>query len=370
LLKCYFVSLFQDLELIFYCAFSKLSDIQLSGIQTLDYFCNMILVTGATGLVGSHLVLHLIEQEQHVKALFRNEEGKQKVKTVFEYYKKLHLFEAIYWCEGDILDIPSLENAFLDVESVYHCAGLISFDPKDEEKLRKNNIEGTANIVTFCIDFKIKKLCHVSSTSALGDLKQTENTITEETEWDPEKQHSDYAISKYGAEMEVWRGQQEGLTVVVVNPGVILGPLFWSEGSGEIYSKVRSGLLFYTKGTTGFISVHDVIKNMYSLMMSEVAAQKFILISENKTYQELVFIITDVLKLKRPKYYASPILTSIAWRVDWFMAIFFGKKRRLSKNMTISLHTKDYYSNEKIRKLFNYQFQDINSCLLEYLRVK
>ncbi len=329
----------------------------------------MILVTGSTGLVGSHLVLHLIEQGQSVKAVFRDEVGRQKVKTVFEYYKKEYLFEAINWCQADILDTPSLEMAFQDVERVYHCAALISFDPGDEEKLRKINIEGTANMVNFCIDNKVEKLCYVSSIAALGDLKETETIITEATEWDPEKQHSDYAISKYGAEMEIWRGQQEGLKVIVVNPGVILGPPFWIEGSGEIFAKVKSGLSFYTKGCTGFVSVHDVVKSMFLLMESTIASEKYILVAENKTYQDFVFTIADVLKFKRPRFYATPFLTAFTWRVDWVLNTFFGKKRALSRNLSVSLHTRDYYSNKKIKQLFKNEFQDINSCISEYINI-
>ena len=323
----------------------------------------MILVTGATGLVGSHLVLHLLEQDQTVKALFRNENGKQKVKTVFEYYNKQELFDKIHWCQADILEIPSLEVAFQDVNYVYHCAALISFDPKEEENLRKINIEGTQNIVSYCIDFKIKKLCYVSSIAALGDLAPHENIITEECEWNPEMQHSDYAISKYGAEMEVWRAQQEGLDVVVINPGVILGPFFWAVGSGEIYAKVKNGLPFYTKGSTGFISVNDVVKILFLLMESNIVNEKFILISENKTYQEVLFAIAQKLQVKKPKLYAGKLLTSITWRVDWFASTFFGKKRTLTHDLANSLHSKDIYSNEKIIKQLDYKFIEINTYL-------
>ncbi|WP_395048114.1 NAD-dependent epimerase/dehydratase family protein [Flavobacterium sp.] len=327
----------------------------------------MILVTGATGLVGSHLVLHLLEQGQTVKALFRNESGKQKVKKVFEYYNKQELFEDINWCQADILDIPSLEIAFqsrdLGIDYVCHCAALISFDPIDEENLRKINIEGTQNIISFCIDFKIKKLCYVSSIAALGDLAPHEKVVTEECEWNPEMQHSDYAISKYGAEMEVWRAQQEGLDVVVVNPGVILGPLFWTDGSGEIYTKVKKGLPFYTKGSTGFVCVNDVVKILFLLMQSTVVSEKFILISENKTYQELVFAIAETLQVKKPKLYSDKLLTSFAWRIDWFLATFFDKKRTLTKDLASTLHSKDVYSNEKIIKRLGYKYLEIDVYL-------
>jgi dihydroflavonol-4-reductase len=323
----------------------------------------MVLVTGATGLVGSHLVLHLIEQGQDVKALFRNEKGKQSVKSVFEHYQKTALFDKIIWCQADILDIPSLELAFQNIEYVYHCAALISFDPKDEEKLRKINIEGTANVVNFCIDYKVKKFCYVSSIAALGNLKETETIITEETEWNPEKHHSDYAISKYGAEMEVWRAQQEGLNVVIVNPGVILGPLFWTEGSGEIYQKVKKGLAFYTKGITGFVTVIDVVKMMHLLMESTVVGERFILVSENKSYQDLVFKMAEVLKVKKPKLHATQFLTRLAWRADWLLTTVFGKKRLLTQDLAHSLHSTDVYSNEKIISQFGIPFEKITAFL-------
>jgi dihydroflavonol-4-reductase len=323
----------------------------------------MILVTGATGLVGSHLVLHLLEQNHEVKALFRNENGKQKVKTVFAHSNKEYLFEQIIWCQADILDVTTLEIAFQEVTKVYHCAALISFDPNNEEKLRKINIEGTANVVNLCLDFDIKKLCYVSSTSALGDLLPHEKIVTEETEWNPEISHSDYAISKYGAEMEVWRGQQEGLNVVVVNPGVILGPLFWEEGSGEIYQKVKNGLKFYTKGITAFVTVTDVIKAMFLLMESQITNQKFILVSENKSYQEVLFAIADVLHVKKPAFYANAISTSSVWKIDWFLNVFFGKKRSLSKNLANALHSEDFYLNDKICKTLDFKFQNISNYL-------
>lgn len=163
--------------------------------------------------------------------------------------------------------------------------------------------------------------------------------------------------------MEVWRAQQEGLEVVVVNPGVILGPIFWTEGSGEIYQKVKKSLLFYTKGTTGFVAVTDVVKIMVQLMQSTISGEKFILVSESKTYQELVSTIAEVLKVRSPKIHAGKLFTALGWRADWFLATFFGKKRMLTKNLAHSLHSVDYYSNEKIVNQLDLQFEPINSFI-------
>lgn len=318
----------------------------------------MILVTGATGLVGSHLILHLLQSGRAVSAMYRSNHSVQKAKSIFELYGKAELFGRINWIEADVTDVPSLEFAFRNIEQVYHCAACLSFDPADEDLLRKTNIEGTANVVNSCLQYGIKKLCHVSSIAALGDLKESGQIITEETDWNPEKPHSDYAISKYGAEMEIWRGQQEGLEVVIVNPGVILGPGFWDSGSGEIFSRVAGGLLFHTKGTTGFTTVQDVVAIMQKLMESDIHGERFIVVSKNISFETMLKAIAKLLQVRPPFISATPWMTSLAWRIDWFLGCF-GKKRWLSRSMAHSLHTVDAYSNERVAFALHHTFADL-----------
>ena len=328
----------------------------------------MVLITGATGLVGSHLAIHLLENDENVHAIYRNENSIVKTKSLFELYKKLHLFDKIQWIQADINDIPTLEIAFESIEFVYHCAALVSFDPKDEEKLRKINIEGTANIVNFCLAKNVKKLCYVSSIAAFGDLLDHEKIINEATEWNPEKTHSDYAISKYGAEIEVFRAHQEGLNVVIVNPGVILGAGFFDSGSGEIFTKVKNGLSFYTNGTTGFVAVQDVVKVMFLLMKSNINGERFALISENCNYKYLLDTIADSLNVKKPSKHISKFVLNIAWRMDWILSNIFFQKRKLSRDLANSLHSNDNYSNEKIKQTLNFEFEKIATSILKISR--
>jgi len=329
----------------------------------------MILVTGGTGLVGAHLLLHLVENEDSIRAIYRQADAIEKTKSLFKLYQKEHLFSRIDWIQADIIDVSALAIAFNNIDYVYHCAGLISYDPNDENKLRKVNIEGTANIVNFCIEYKIKKLCHVSSIAALGSLAPNINAIDEESEWNPEAAHSDYAISKYGAEIEVWRGQQEGLDVVIVNPGVILGSGFWNQGSGLFFSAVKNGFPFYTNGSTSFVGVTDVVKIMIQLMKSNIYGERFTIVAENITFKEIIFSIAENLNVKKPKIEAKPWMTTIGWRLDWFVSTFFGTKRKLSKYSANSLHSSDYISNKKIKNPelsgLNFEFQSIDSVIRE-----
>lgn len=267
----------------------------------------MIVVTGGTGLVGAHLLLHLLQENEPVRAIYRNSSSLEKTKTLFRIENRLDLFDKIDWHQADITDIPALEKAFENVDYVYHCAALISFDANDEEQLRKTNIEGTANVVNCCIDFKVKKLCYVSSIAALGDAKEGETIITEETEWNPEKNHGDYALTKYGAEIEVWRAAQEGLNVVVVNPGVIFGKGFGDSGSGELLDKIQNGFPFYTKGSTGITCVEDVVKIMSQLMKSTISGERFTIVSENIQLYTLLTILADAMKKKGPTFMQDPI---------------------------------------------------------------
>nr|WP_315146264.1 NAD-dependent epimerase/dehydratase family protein [uncultured Flavobacterium sp.] len=325
----------------------------------------MVLVTGGTGLVGAHLLLHLIENGESARAIYRKLETIEKTKSLFSLHKKENLFQKISWIQADILDIPSLEIAFENIEYVYHCAAFISFDPKDENIVRKTNIEGTSNIVNFCIAKKVQKLCFVSSIAALGDLKEKEKIITEETEWNPEKPHSDYAISKYGAEMEIWRGQQEGLDSIIVNPGVILGPRIWKQGSGILFKKIEKGFSFYSKGTTGIIAVSDVVKIMAQLMKSEVKNERFTLIAVNIVFQDLFNSIADSLNAKRPSIYISPFLTNVLSRIDWFFSNIFRTKRKLDRATAIASYSKNLYSNEKIKNTLKIDFTDIHLYIKE-----
>jgi len=327
----------------------------------------MILVTGGTGLVGAHLLLHLIENGENVRAIYRTKNNIQKTKSVFDIYKKTNLFEKINWLEADILDVPSLEIAFIDITQVYHCAALISFDPKDEEKLRKTNIEGTANMVNFSIAKDVQKFCFISSIAALGDIAPHETYITEETDWNPEKPHSDYAISKYGAEMEVWRAQQEGLNIIIVNPGVILAPIpmmdIFPEGSNEIYKKVSDGLSFYTLGSTGFISIDDVVKTTFELIKSEIKNERFTLISENIVFRKILNTIADTLQLKRPHIHAKPFFMNLLWPSDAVFSTLFFRKRSITKATAKASYSTNLYSNEKIKTALGTVFNDIHQYI-------
>ncbi|MFY9243829.1 MAG: NAD-dependent epimerase/dehydratase family protein [Polaribacter sp.] len=323
----------------------------------------MILVTGGTGLVGSHLLYHLSLENDKIRAIYRTKSSLEKVKKVFSYYTSdPSFFDKIDWFQADITDVPAMIPAFLDMKYVYHCAAFISFNPKDYREMRKTNIHGTAIIVNLSIDAKIDKLCFVSSIAAVGDSIKNE-PITENCEWNKEKDNSGYSITKFGAEMEVWRASQENVDVVIVNPGVILGSGFWDAGSGKLFSQVYNGFQYYTEGVTGFVSVQDVVKPMILLMKSDVKNERFILVSENKSFKEIFFLIADAFGKKRPSTKIKPWQTAIFWRIAWVLSKITGKEPLISKYSARSAHSISEYSSKKIEKELGYEFESVDKSI-------
>jgi nucleoside-diphosphate-sugar epimerase len=326
----------------------------------------MILVTGGTGLVGSHLLFKLVSNNTSVRAIYRRAHKLESVKKVFSYYTDDvdTFFNKIEWIEANINDVPSLEPAFIGVTNVYHCAAFISFEPNKYYELRKVNIKGTANIVNLCVSNNIEKLCYISSIAAIGNEPHEDTLITEETEWNPESDNSVYAITKYGAEMEVWRGTQEGVDAVIVNPGIILGPGFWKGGgSGSLFRQIYRGLQYYPKGSSAYVDVWDVVDCMTQLMDSTLKNERYILIAENLSFKTFQDKVAKALHVKPSKKEASSFLLSVAWRLDWLNQKVFGKRRKLSRQLAKSISSKTVFDNSKVKSDLDFSFTPIDESI-------
>lgn len=338
----------------------------------------MILITGTTGFVGSYLAMTLTEKGHKLHAIFQNKDGIQRTKDLFNLFEKSHLFSKITWIEADITDIPALEIAFENIDFVYHCASKTSFDSRDEKLLRKINIEGTANVVNMCLAKNIKKICFLSSVETLGDFPHSSPSdsqhpiskiITESSEWNPEKANSDFAISKYGAEMEIWRGQQEGLQVVIVNPGTILGavPKSWNRDNENLrlISNITTGGKFYAQGSTGFVSVQDAVSCMINLMESSITGNRYILVAENLSFKHIANLIADASKISPPRRKLQKWVLELSLVWNWIKANLLFQKRTLFRANVEWLNTTKVYSNEKIKAELKFNFEPIKEVILK-----
>src|SRR5215213_56190 len=281
----------------------------------------MILVTGGTGLVGSHLLKELVKIDKPVTALYRS--APSSLLSSEENSK-------INWVQGDILDVSLLENIMQGMQQVYHSAAVVSFSPSRKAELYKINVEGTANVVNAALNAGVKKLVHVSSVAAMGRLRENQ-LINETMYWTPETSNSNYGHSKYLAELEVWRGIAEGLPAVMVNPTLILGAGDWNLGSTKLFKSAYDEFPWYTNGQSGFVDVRDVVKAMMMLMESDVQSERFIISAENVLYKDVFSYMAKSFGKRPPHKKVTPIIGSLVWRLEWLKSKLAGKEPLLTR---------------------------------------
>lgn len=313
----------------------------------------MILVTGGTGFLGSHLIRALVAAGKPVRALYRQQPSP----------RLQDIADKIEWVQGEILDIFTLEDALVGVTQVYHCAAIVSFQAADKDRLLKINVEGTANVVNMSLDAGVKKLLYVSSVAAIGRARENA-AVNEECEWEDSKNNSRYSISKFQGEMEVWRGIAEGLDAVIVNPSIILGAGFWDDGSGALLKNAWKEFPYYTGGVNGFVDVQDVVLAMIQLMDSDIHAERFILSADNWGYQRLFTTMAHALGKKPPHIAAKPWMAEVVWRLEKVKGMMTGKHPLVTKETARTAQMKVNYENTKVlNALPGFQFRPLEDTI-------
>lgn len=325
-----------------------------------DYLRPMILVTGGTGMIGARLIFDLARQGHTLRALRR--EGSDT--RLFDQYTNgdKAISEQVEWVTGDLLDLDSLENALEGIDTVFHCAALVSFSPTASNFMEKVNREGTANLVNLCLDKPgFRYFAHVSSVATLGRTSG-EQPLDESSNWDPSLKASAYAVSKYGAEREVWRAIAEQLPAVIVNPSIVLGPGDFSKGSAELFSKIQNGFPFYTEGVSGFVDVRDVSKALIYLWKKGITGQRYLLNSENMSYKVLFEKMARALGVKAPSIKIKAWMTALVWPLDYLRCKITGGKPFITRDTARSSRSRYFYTSDKIKNM-GFEFIPIDDCI-------
>jgi nucleoside-diphosphate-sugar epimerase len=318
----------------------------------------MILITGATGFLGSELALQLAKQGIRIRCTKRSASVIPEILIPF--------VPRIEWVDADMMDIFALENALDGVTQVYHCAAWVSLKQADKKPMIRVNVTGTANLVNLCLANKVR-LVHVSSVAAIG-LAKPGDLITENHHLDQAIETDGYAISKLESEMEVWRGIAEGLDAVIVNPSIIIGANAGTNGSGQLFETVRKGFKFYTSGSCGFVDVEDVAKCMIALMNGDISAGRFIISAENRAFSQITAEIANCFGIKPPSISVSPWMMGIAWRGAAVIAALTGKHPSIDKISAQSASMTRNYDNSKIKKAIGIEFKPVSESIKEICR--
>jgi nucleoside-diphosphate-sugar epimerase len=327
----------------------------------------MVFVTGGTGLLGSHVLVELTQQHDQITAIYRNKSKIDTVKKCFDFYLKesaeLH-FNRIIWKKCDILDIPSLEEELQGHKIIYHCAAIVSFAKRDFNQMMNINRYGTANMVNLSLDLGVEKFCFVSSTAAVGTKDiPSDVEVDENGKWILTDETSGYSVTKYSAEKEVWRGMNEGLNAVIVNPSVIFGAGDWNESSMKIFKSIAKGLKFYAPGANAFVDARDVARIMVELMNRNISGERFLCIGENAKFKRLFDLIAKELNQKPPNKKVNPFLMGITWRLSVLWAILTFSKPLITKSAAHNAFNTTKYNNQKIRKAIDYKFYSLEETV-------
>ncbi|MEI7830892.1 MAG: NAD-dependent epimerase/dehydratase family protein [Prolixibacteraceae bacterium] len=337
----------------------------------------MIFLTGGTGMLGAHLLLDLTKSGIPVRALKRKNSDLPAVKKIFYWYTADadKLFAQIEWVEGDLMDKNSLREAIKGADTIIHAAAKVSFDPRDRETMLHENVEGTANLVDLALELNIQRFCQVSSVSALGN-QDFGIPVNEDLSWKNDSRRSAYSESKFQSEMEVWRGIEEELQAVIVNPSVILGPGKWESGSPRFFQTIAKGMKFYTDGSTGFVDVRDVSLAIIGLLQSEnwesIKNQRYVISGENLTFREVFDGIAVALNQQKPTIRANRILLQLGWRASLLVSLITRKDPALTKETARSAGKHSKYDGSKITRTIDFGYtpiaktiQDIGKIFLE-----
>ncbi len=315
----------------------------------------MILVTGATGFLGSYLVKDLVRKGEKVRALKR---AHSRFDLLGGYASQIE------WAEADLLDVSALESALTGVEKIYHCAGVFSPAHTQRENAILSNAEGTANLFNIALDKQVSKVLHVSSTIALG-LPLNGATIDENYYSPADKLRFDYFKGKRYAELEAWRANAEGLDVVIVNPGGIIGAGYWNHQPLNMFPVMHKGLKFYTEGSNGFIDVRDATQIMMQLMDANTNGERYILVAENILLKDFLDMIADALKVERPRYKVSKTLSALAWRYEYLRSQATNTPANFTADDMRIARIAFNYSNAKIVSACNYKFRPLAQTIAE-----
>jgi dihydroflavonol-4-reductase len=317
----------------------------------------MIFITGGTGFLGSYLLQELVLQGRSVRALRR--------KRSFPFYLAPGIAEKISWVEGDLLDVGGLMENLEGCSQIIHAAGLVSFNPSDKKNLFKINIEGTANIVNAAIENGITDLVHVSSVSALG-RDTASKPIDEEKKWPGSQGQSNYGISKYFGEMEVWRGMGEGLSPLIVNPSTLLGYGDWNETSCGLFKTAFREFPWYMTGSNGFADVQDSARAIIALMDSGIRNERFIISGDNQSYRDIFNRMARGFGKKQPTKKATPFLAGMAWRKERILSAFTGHKPLVTRESVAIAGRQTAYDNHKLlQALPSFRFRSLEDSIVE-----
>jgi len=308
-----------------------------------------ILVTGATGFIGSVLTRKLVEADADVRIFRRKTSSLNLIADVAD---------DVEHAVGDVTHAPSLYEAMDDVDRVYHVAAKVSFARRDRDLLRRVNADGTANVVNAALEASVDRLVHTSSMAAFGRPPAADTPIDETTAWRNAPHRSAYARSKRRSELEVHRGIAEGLDAVIVNPSLVFGVGGPDTNTRRIVDAVRRGWLrAVPTGGTNVVDVKDVVAGHRRAMAKGETGRRYFLGGENRSWSAIVTTLADAFDVDPPSYTVPSFLLKTGAVVAEAVAGVTRTQPLLTRTMARTASKTYRYDNSRARSELGCSFR-------------
>jgi len=313
----------------------------------------MIGVTGANGLLGSFIVRKLIAEGASFIAFKRKDSDVSILND---------LGDRIQWRQLDVLDPVTMDDALQGITSVIHAAAMVSFNPRQELAIARINTEGTRNLVNACLANEIRHFVHISSVGALGRTKG-QKVIDETNKWIEDERHNPYASSKYHAELEVFRGQEEGLRTVILNPSVILAPADWQKSSARLFKYVWDEPLFYIDGSLNYVDVRDVATAVWLAFNSGTENERFIVSAGAVSFKDFFDGVARRFARRPPMIRLNRNLLKLAAGFEAVSSKIRRSEPRITPDTARLAGTFFEFQNSKIKEQLNLEFHSFEETL-------
>ncbi len=294
-----------------------------------------ILLSGASGLAGSHILRHLLLSGRNVWALGVSPAQIQAMQTHWQKHfpDERLLLNRVNWLPDRLEDLSSMTCPDASIQTFVHAAGLVSFEPSNRLRLYAVNAQGTAHAVNAALSWGLKRFVHIGSIATL----KPPGVQAGPTPPFP-KTGSPYAQSKYLADLEIQRGAVEGLETLILHPSILLGIHDWKKGSNQMIHRAAEGLRFYTDGSNGFVGADDLARMVVQAEEKQLTGA-FVVSSESWKYRRLFDVLLGHFEHPPAPFHAGPFLSGLYWRTEWLLSKIKGRRSLVTRFSAKSAQT-------------------------------
>ncbi len=302
-----------------------------------------VFITGGTGLLGNSILTQLINDGYNCSAISRSKKNPEG---------------PVNWIQADLLDPSAYDQELRGKNTIIHAAGLISYLASDKQKLFQSNFMATRDLVNAAIYHGVEKLIYISSASTLLRSSNPLN-ISVHSKGTPVF-NSQYARSKFLAELEIWRAEAEGMKVCILHPSLIIGYGNWTKGSMNIFQHVLDGLKYYPPGQTGIVSADDVAKIISRICKHEIFGKSILVNAEVWSYKNLLNEIAFQLAKPAISKKASPWMATMMACTETLKSFINFKNVLITKETIKSSFSQFSYDTDTMA---DYHYEDIKTLI-------